>query len=329
MKFRPASVPLITVDPFFSIWSGADCLCDRPTVHWSQKPVPIMAGVIVDDMFNAMVGTNQDFMQTRRRIYQTDMKVTPLSTLYKFENDFVKTELEFTTPLLLDRLDIMTRPVSYVRYKVERKPGNEDKRLKFVFGINSRACVNNNRQEVEFKKTGYSVCCGNTHQSPLAETGDNAVIDWGYLHLCDPDAFSAELQRSTYLDKVIQVPMNCAYNAYLDMPYITVEKPVYGNEISGVITLAYDEIYPIEYFHKPLSEYYTKFFGSFEEMIKAAVSEYDEIKKLCDEFDKKLMAEAETIGGENYRNILTIAYRQAVESHKLVEDEEGNLLFFS
>ncbi len=329
MKFRPTSVPLITVDPFFSVWSGADCLCDRPTTHWSQKPIPIMAGVLIDEMFYAMVGTNQEFMQTRKRVYQTGLTVTPLSSLYKFEDDFVKAELEFTTPLLLDRLDIMTRPVSYVRYKIERKTTIEGKRLRFVFGINSRGCVNNGCREVEFKKTGYSVCCGNTKQEPLSETGDNAVIDWGYLHLCDKDAFPAILKRTKYLDKVFPVPMNQAYNAYLDMPYVAVEKEICGNELSGVITLAYDEIHPIEYFHKPLDEYYTKFFGSFEEMARAAVSEYDEIKALCDKFDGELMAEAEKVGGENYRNILTIAYRQAIAAHKLVEDEDGNLLFFS
>ena len=37
MKFRPVSVPLVSVDPFFSIWSCHDNLYGGETQHWSGK----------------------------------------------------------------------------------------------------------------------------------------------------------------------------------------------------------------------------------------------------------------------------------------------------
>lgn len=50
MKFRPAAVPLITVDPFFSVLSCSDALYSSPTEHWSGKQYPILAGVFVDNL---------------------------------------------------------------------------------------------------------------------------------------------------------------------------------------------------------------------------------------------------------------------------------------
>lgn len=319
-KIRPAAIPLITVDPFFSIWSCASNLHDDCTRNWTEIPNPIIAGIYVDDVFYSMAATNFQFVQFRTKMYQTDVTVKPLTTQYTFENEFAKVELSFTTPLLLDRIDIMTRPVSYIAYNIERKC-DESKNLEFLFGLNARCCINSGEQVVAFKKTDYSVCCGNVIQSPLTHSDDVGMIDWGYVHICDKNAVIAYCD----VEQVITgLPFNKTYNAFIDMPYMVVRR----RELSGVIAVAYDEIKPIEYFGKACDEYYTKYFDSFGEMLKAADAEYDEIKKMCDEFDEKLLAEAGKLS-EDYQNIVSIAYRQTVGAHKLVEDENGDILFLS
>ena len=320
MKFRPVAVPLVTVDPFFSVWSCDDALYGGPTEHWSGRPCPIMAGLYIDNTFYSMAAFDENGKILRNRIYQTDAKVTPLSSIYTFENELAKVTLTFTTPLLLDRLDILTRPASYVHYKIENKTDGKSE-MRFVFGISSRACVNTKGEQVQFKKTDVSLACGNVCQNPLAQMGDNVMIDWGYVHLCDKDAKVGRFVAQTVLEVF---PINKVYDAYADEPYLFTVR----SADEGVVVLAYDEIYPIEYFGERIPEYYTKYFDSFTDMLRAAMAEYDEIKALCDTFDAKLMAEAEALG-ENYKNILCLAYRQAIAAHKLIEDTEGNIVFLS
>jgi len=320
MRLRPAAVPLITVDPYFSIWSCNDNLYDDTTKHWTGRPIPIVAGIQKGNMTYSMGATKDDLTQINVRIPQKDLKITPLSTVYTFENKLAKVKLTFTTPLLLNRLDILSRPVSYIAYEIEPKCNPDE--LEFVFGINSRCCVNTNQQRVAFSKTNYSLCCGNVEQIPLSTADDLITIDWGYLHLCDTDAYPALYDNK--LQRLLPADIDKEYNVYKEMPYLVVK----SKKMSGVFTVAYDAVKAVEYFGQPLDEYYKKYFKSFEDMAKTAVNEYTEVKNLCDAFDAKLLSEAGSLG-ENYKAIISLAYRQAIAAHKLAEDENGEILFLS
>ena len=100
-KFRPAAAPLVTVDPFFSIWSCDDALYGGPTEHWSGRPCPILAGIYVDNGFYSMSAFDENGKIVKARVYQTGMEITPLSTVYTFENELAKVRLTFTTPFCL------------------------------------------------------------------------------------------------------------------------------------------------------------------------------------------------------------------------------------
>ncbi len=48
MKMRAPSIPLITVDPFFSVWSPDETLNVTNTVHWTGKSNFILGTAEID-----------------------------------------------------------------------------------------------------------------------------------------------------------------------------------------------------------------------------------------------------------------------------------------
>ena len=225
----------------------------------------------------------------------------------------IKATVTFTTPLLLDRLDILSRPVSYVAYNLESKTGEP---VKFIFGISTEICVNDYDRKVKFGRTENTGFCGNVNQNELSMSGDPVLIDWGYLHIADKNCFALKDTQRVDYDGV--------YTPYTDAMYLTCER----SDTKGVITVGYDEIHPIQYFGTNLDECYKNQFSTFEEMIVDSDARYEEIKALCDKFDKELTEEASRLG-EDYKNIVTLAYRQAIAAHKLVEDKDGKVIFLS
>ncbi len=324
MKIKAVSVPLITVDPFFSVWSPADKLTDTNTCHWTGRTHSMIGMVRVDGKTFRFLGrgvpqTHTVYSHEPDALPQTDLDITPTASIYTFENDLLKLTVTFRTPLLMNDLVLMSRPVSYMEYNAELK-GDYD--FSLYFDVDTQICGDWEADKITFGKTENSLYVGKSVQNPLNASGDDCRIDWGYFHLADKDAFVSDTQgRWAYINGCeIAKFEDFSRKDYTQCAHRSLA--VIKKELKGVITLAYDDIKSIQYFGENLDPYYMTKYSSFDEMLAAAIADYEEVKEKCEIFDLALTEKMLSVG-KDYAAIGCLAYRQAIAAHKLVDTPDG------
>ena len=311
MKLRAPAVPLITVDPFFSVWSPDTKLNHSKTVHWSNKGNSLIGTVNIDGRELLFLGYHRD----KHKIEQVSLEIDALSTCAVFENEEITLKISFLSPLIPDDYRLLTRPVSYLEVSYEAKDGKEHT-VSVNIAASEELCLdepNNDTVDTEdVSSEGITIMkMGNTLQKPLNKSGDCVKIDWGYLYL------ACNSPRAKAFD-----------NEIWGDAHINITAPLEENK-AVVYYFAYDDVESIEYFGSPLRSYWNKDAQTVTEAILEASKEYDNLKTRCKEFSDKLYNDALKAGGEKYAELLALAYRQVIAGHKLVLDENGDILFIS
>ena len=96
-----------------------------------------------------------------------------------------------------------------------------------------------------------------------------------------------------------------------------------STEVKRHILLAYDDRYSVEYMQQKLLPYWRSEFSDFASLLKASETEYPALAKRAEAYDTELQHDLTQSGGPEYAAIATLAFRQAIAAHKLVEDANG------
>ena len=118
-RLAPA-YPLIVHDPYFSVWSFSDTLTATPTRHWTGKPQRLSGIIEVDKQPYRFIGDQPEDVPAA---IQQQVELNATQTLYTFSCGPVALRVVFTSPLLMEDLDLLSRPVTYVDYTVHATDG--------------------------------------------------------------------------------------------------------------------------------------------------------------------------------------------------------------
>ena len=307
MKLRAPSVPLVTVDPYFSVWSPYDRLTDGDPVHWTGKPNSVRGTVNVDGKTFRFLGSG-----SAPAMEQIGLDISALSTEYVFCGAGILLHVNFTALFLPNDLAVFTRPVGMVFVSWTSDDGL-DHDVSVTLTASEELCLDcANEDEVSVEAIEHngiiSVKMGSVSQPVLEKAGDDVRINWGYFYLSsdggESHIFTENLMTNVGISRKISPE-------------------------GTLFTLAYDDIESMVYFGEHLRSFWNRSGADILSEIEATFRDRDFLFARCNEFDSKLWDDAEKCGGEKYAELLSLAYRQVCAAHKLCLDSDGSLLYIS
>jgi len=340
---KAPAYPLITHNPYFSIWSFSDQLNESTTKHWTGKPNSILGLIKVDGKVYRFLGKEDTLNSLSIQLAkQESIYMTATETNYIFTCGGVQLNLSFTSPLIINDLSILSRPVTYISMKTKSIDGKKHQ-TSLLVGVSSLLASNTSQQEM--KANAYTsnqlniLKVGTVEQPILQKTGDNLRIDWGYAYIASNKNTSVQtianiLDVANALASSANVsPKNTnevkGKNLFLNTLFK--EETIDEQEKNHLLLLGYDELYAIQYFKENLKPWWKlNPTMTMDKMLQLANTQYNEVTQKCKKIDKLIYNDALSAGGENYAKLCITAYRQAISAHNLVKSKQnGELLFLS
>lgn len=338
--FRPPAVPLMVHNSYFSVWAFSEVLPQADILNWTRMPNPMTCLVRVDGKSFRLMGDPRSPLPV---LEQKSLAVTPTKTAFLFANAEIEVELSFLSPVLVDDLKLLARPVSFVGWKARSLDGKK-REIQVYFDIEANIALIDSAHRAKFehvKAPGFSLLrVGSVRQQPLSYCGDVIPLDWGYcyLGLAADQCASAEFGSAPEIREAF-VQGRPSGLAQSD-PFRPAEQaramgvsmtfgPVGAEAVERKVMIGYDASPELQYFTRAMESYWKNETTSFVELLKNSWNEYPAVSARCAEFDARLSADATRVGGDSYAQLLSLLYRQIIGAHHLTRDEGGNPVYFS
>jgi hypothetical protein len=339
--FRPPAVPLVTADPYLSIWSEADHLTDKNTQHWTHREHSLVSLIRIDGQTFRLMG---DDPQNVPAMPQISLKVLPTRSIYEFQNSAVNVTLTFMAADLPHDVNILTRPLSYITWSVRSIDGARHV-ISLYDSTSSELAVNSDEQAVVWSRQKFGTLTalkvGTQDQTLLSPAGDDTRIDWGYAYAAAPGALAdSSIGGDTELtsDFVNSGAVPAAIDNRQPRP-VSDDQPVLAftfdlgsvgaESVTRHVIVAYDEIYSIEFSGKKLRPYWRRNGATPGDLLQSAENDYPSLTVRCAAFDKQLMADMTKVGGAEYAQIAALAFRECFAANGYAADSHKQLLMFT
>ena len=179
LRSRTAAYPLITCDPFFSVWSMADELT-TPTRHWTGRRAGLYGYILKGGKKYVFMGECPEGCE---KLAQKSVEFSAHFTEYSFAGDGLELKAGFFTPYFFDDLASVTVPVSYI-YTSFKSDAPAELHIELdgaLIGAEDPAAASCSGEAVLSPQT----------QKILCESGDDCTAKWGYLHILHKNAYAA------------------------------------------------------------------------------------------------------------------------------------------
>ena len=324
--FRPPSVPLLVVDPYFSVWSNEDNLYDDFPKHWTGVTMCFSGMISIDGKVFRFMAKDTDLASNPMQ--QQGVHVFPTRTVYSFSQGGVNLTLTFSTPSFPVDVTFGSLPVSYITYDVVSVDG-QTHNVSLYYDNTAEVAVASVTEDVFWSRNttslpGYETMrIGTQAQKYLAQDSD--LINWGHLYVSVKK--DAQVQTTMTFSTVARF----AFQNGMAFPPDDDYKPRPCNEkwpvlavkwdlgevgataVNKYLLLAYDQVYSIRYFGTAMAPYWRHTFkNSVSSMLQFAHSKYADVQKACSAMDLQVTAALYQEGGATYASIAALVWRQVV-----------------
>ena len=338
-QHRPPSVPLITHNPYFSVWSNYDKLTDGPTRHWTGSPQPFSSVVRIDGKPYRIMG---DAPRGVPAMEQTAVSVQATHTDYTFQGAGVELRLSFFTPAFPQDMTLLSRPVTYITWTAHSLDSGRHT-VDALLDVDPVIAVNDRMEAVTWGRsqtaTSDVLNVGSRDQQVLGKSGDNLRVDWGYFHLAVPKDEHAALGENAHALAGFVNDGSLAVSDDMEMPAAAGNGAAHldallhlgavgSSAVSQHVMVSYTEGFVLEYLNQRLRPYWQRNGETVAEMLDEAAQQYSSLETRGRQYDRQLDEDMTKTGNADYAYLGNLAYRQSLAACELSVDNQGTPQYF-